>query len=107
MKRSSEKFRDYTELVAELSFWIRQYGKTLSDVGGGDSRVGIDNIQDAALGFIDADKNIGVEWDGEWIECVQDYAYTVVKRLIDKETVPYFNLARGIILTHVPRITLI
>ena len=106
MKRSSEKFRDYTEIVVELSFLIKQQGKTLSDVGGGDSRVGIDNIQDAALGFVDADKNIGVEWDGEWIECVQDYARSVVRRWRDGDIVPYFNLARGIILTHVPRITL-
>ena len=107
MKRHGERFRDYTEVVIELSFWLCQYGKTLSDIRGGDSRQGIDEIQDAALGFVDANKNIGVEWDGEWIECVQDYANTVVKRWIDKESVPYYNLARGTILTHVPRITLV
>jgi hypothetical protein len=75
MKRSSGKFHDYTETVIELTAQMIRHQLTLSGIGDGDSRSGIDAIKLAALAWVDADDTLCPMWDGEWIEAVQEYAY--------------------------------
>lgn len=76
--RDTEELHDYTELVIELWTAYMVHGFNLSDLGGGDSREGIDRIQRDALAFqerVEAKEAEGWWWDGGWIEAVESWAH--------------------------------
>jgi hypothetical protein len=105
MKRSSEKLRDYTEVVIEITDSMRFQGSNLSDIAAGDSREWVTIIMEAALAFVDEMKALKPEWYGEWIDCVESYGHQVVSALIEsKGTVtilpPWRFIARSLINRH-------
>lgn len=79
MKTTSARFFDYTYVVVDLSNAIRRANLSISDLSGEGCMSGVEAIKDAALAFINADREIGFEWDGEWIEAVEDYAFKVAQ----------------------------
>jgi hypothetical protein len=78
---NTSELHDYTELVIEISNEYLSHGMNLSNIGGGNSREGIDKIMQEALYFfylVEKAEERGWWWDGGWIEAVQCYASCVV-----------------------------
>jgi len=89
---NDEQLHDYTEVVIEL--WTAYHHKkfNLSDIGGGDSRAGIDHISWEAEEFLNKVSNAegdGYWWDGWWIDAVWSWAKYAVNRWMDAVQPPF------------------
>ncbi len=80
--QDTSELHDYTELVIELWTAYMVHGFNLSELGGGDSREGIDRIQHDAIYFqelVETKESEGWWWDGGWIEAVQSWAHWIAQ----------------------------
>lgn len=87
-----EQLHYYTEVVIELWTAYQHRKFNLSNLGGGDSRVGIDHISWEAGEFLNRVKNAeeeGYWWDGGWIDAVWCWAKWAVQRWMDVDQPPF------------------
>lgn len=85
MKGDEAWLHDYTAVVVDLWHFAqsRKPKLSLSFIGGGDSRNGVDAVSHAATEFlkcVERAEAVGYWWDGGWIEAVEEFANAVSKR---------------------------
>ncbi len=95
---NDDNLHSYTELVIELWDRADALELNLSDIGGGDSQAGVDVISDLALAAIRAEKwALGQDlwWDGQWVDCIQEYAAKVIPNE-DVSNIPNKDIAESV-----------